>query len=256
MPVAASPSTAAASAAAQAHRSALALVATLFFMWGFLTVLNGILDPHCKAIFDLNDTRVMLIRFTFSPASFLPPAPVGKIVGWTGYQSSMVLGPGVMAAGALVFLPAAGMTVLHVFHNPYVTVPGPPEGASSRLNPSHGARRPDRLPPFRIRLGQDAVPRLRRHPLRARYRPLLRRRGLHRRFSGQFLPAAGYRRAGRTDRRALRLLLLVGRHGGALRGRMAHAPHPRRPHRHPPGTCHPGALPSLRRLLCAPRMPV
>lgn len=151
MPIATSPSSAAVSAATQTHRSALALVTTLFFMWGFLTVLNDILVPHFKAIFDLNYTRVMLIQFTFFSAYFLLSAPVGKIVGRIGYQPSMVLGLGVMGTGALMFLPAAGvpsyplflaalfvlaagMTVLQVSCNPYVTVLGPPEGASSRLN--------------------------------------------------------------------------------------------------------------------------
>lgn len=151
MPVSTTPSTAAVPLGTQTYRSALALVTTLFFMWGFLTVLNDILVPHFKAIFDLNYTRVMLIQFTFFSAYFVLSVPVGRIVGWIGYQSSMVLGLGVMGTGALMFLPAAGvpsyplflaalfvlaagMTVLQVSCNPYVTVLGPPEGASSRLN--------------------------------------------------------------------------------------------------------------------------
>lgn len=151
MPATTNSSVGAVSTKTQTHRSALALVTTLFFMWGFLTVLNDILVPHFKAIFDLNYRRVMLIQFTFFSAYFLLSAPVGRIVGWIGYQSSMVLGLGVMGTGALMFLPAAGvpsyplflaalfvlaagMTVLQVSCNPYVTVLGPPEGASSRLN--------------------------------------------------------------------------------------------------------------------------
>jgi FHS family L-fucose permease-like MFS transporter len=135
----------------QPNQSALALVTSLFFMWGFLTVLNDILVPHFKAIFDLNYTRVMLIQFTFFMAYFLLSVPVGKIVGWIGYQRSMVLGLGIAGLGALLFLPAAeapsytlflaalfvlaaGMTVLQVSCNPYVAVLGPPHTASSRLN--------------------------------------------------------------------------------------------------------------------------
>ncbi len=142
---------AAATPGQQTYRSALALVTTLFFMWGFLTVLNDILVPHFKAIFDLDYTRVMLIQFTFFSAYFVLSVPVGRMVGWIGYQAAMVLGLGVMGTGALMFLPAAGapsyplflaalfvlaagMTVLQVSCNPYVTVLGPPEGASSRLN--------------------------------------------------------------------------------------------------------------------------
>ncbi len=133
------------------NRSAMAMVTTLFFMWGFLTVLNDILVPHFKALFDLTYTRVMLIQFTFFMAYFILSLPAGKIVGAIGYQRSMVVGLLTMALGALMFLPAAsmvsyplfltalfvlaaGMTVLQVSSNPYVTVLGPPATASSRLN--------------------------------------------------------------------------------------------------------------------------
>lgn len=132
-------------------RSALAMVTTLFFLWGFLTVLNDILVPHFKAIFDLNYTRVMLIQFTFFMAYFLLSLPSGRIVNWIGYQHSMVVGLVTMGAGALMFLPAAsapsyalflaalfvlaaGMTLLQVCSNPYIAMLGPPETASSRLN--------------------------------------------------------------------------------------------------------------------------
>ena len=50
------------------HKVALTVVTTLFFMWGFVTVLNDVLVPHLKSIFDLNYTRVMLIQFSFFSA--------------------------------------------------------------------------------------------------------------------------------------------------------------------------------------------
>ena len=53
-------------AAPQNYGPALAVITTVFFMWGFVTVLNDILVPHLKAIFDLNYTQIMLIQFTFS----------------------------------------------------------------------------------------------------------------------------------------------------------------------------------------------
>lgn len=132
-------------------KPALAMVTTLFFMWGFLTVLNDILVPHFKAIFELNYTRVMLIQFTFFMAYFLLSLPSGWIVSRIGYQRAMVLGLLTMACGSLLFIPsaslasyelflgalfvlAAGMTVLQVSANPYVAVLGPPATASSRLN--------------------------------------------------------------------------------------------------------------------------
>jgi len=135
----------------QNYKVPLATVTTLFFMWGFLTCLNDILVPHLKPIFDLNYTRVMLIQFAFFGAYFIFSIPSAKIVDWIGYQRSMVVGLLTMGAGAFLFVPAAsvpsyplflgalivlaaGITCLQVAANPYVTVLGPPETASSRLN--------------------------------------------------------------------------------------------------------------------------
>jgi FHS family L-fucose permease-like MFS transporter len=129
----------------------LATVTTLFFMWGFLTCLNDILVPHLKSIFDLNYTKVMLIQFAFFGAYFLFSIPSARIIDWIGYQRSMVAGLLTMGVGAFLFVPAAsvpsyplflgalivlaaGITCLQVAANPYVTVLGKPETASSRLN--------------------------------------------------------------------------------------------------------------------------
>ena len=60
------------------YKAALAVVTTLFFMWGFVTVLNDILVPHLKSIFDLNYTRVMLIQFAFFSAYFVYFAVRGR----------------------------------------------------------------------------------------------------------------------------------------------------------------------------------
>lgn len=140
-----------ASAPRQTNKPALAMMSTLFFMWGFLTVLNDILVPHLKAIFDLNYFQVMLIQFAFFSSYFVFALPWGKVIDWIGYQKTMVAGLLTMAAGALLFIPAAsvpsyalflgalivlacGMTALQVAANPYVAVLGPSETASSRLN--------------------------------------------------------------------------------------------------------------------------
>jgi MFS transporter, FHS family, L-fucose permease len=129
----------------------LAIVTTLFFMWGFLTCLNDILVPHLKSIFDLSYARVMLVQFAFFSAYFLFSIPWSKIVNAIGYQKTMVVGLLTMAAGAFLFLPAAsaasyplfltalivlaaGITGLQVAANPYVVVLGKPETASSRLD--------------------------------------------------------------------------------------------------------------------------
>ena len=129
----------------------LAIVTTLFFMWGFLTCLNDILVPHLKSIFDLSYARVMLVQFAFFSAFFLFSLPWSKVVNRIGYQRTMVVGLLTMALGAFLFLPAAsvasyplfltalvvlaaGITGLQVSANPYVVVLGKPETASSRLD--------------------------------------------------------------------------------------------------------------------------
>src|SRR5712672_3891846 len=133
------------------YKSAMAMVTTLFFMWGFLTCLNDILVPHLKSIFDMSYARVMLVQFAFFSAFFLFSVPWSKVVNRIGYQRTMVVGLLTMALGAFLFLPAAsaasyplfltalvvlaaGITGLQVSANPYVVVLGSPETASSRLD--------------------------------------------------------------------------------------------------------------------------
>src|SRR5271156_7019765 len=132
-------------------KPAMAMVTTLFFMWGFLTCLNDILIPHLKSIFDLSYAKAMLIQFSFFGAYFVFALPSGKLIEWFGYKKAMVGGLLTMGVGALLFVPAAsvpsfplfltalivlaaGMTILQVSANPYVAVLGPAKTASSRLN--------------------------------------------------------------------------------------------------------------------------
>src|ERR1700729_2762482 len=132
-------------------KPAMAMVTTLFFMWGFLTCLNDILIPHLKAIFDLSYAKAMLIQFSFFGAYFVFALPSGKLIEWFGYKKAMVGGLLMMGLGALRFVPAAsapsfplfltaliilaaGITILQVSANPYVAVLGPEKTASSRLN--------------------------------------------------------------------------------------------------------------------------
>ncbi len=136
---------------ARSYSGPLAMVTTLFFMWGFLTCLNDILVPHLKSIFELNYAEVMLIQFCFFSAYFVFSIPSGKIIERIGYQKMMVAGLFTMGLGALLFIPAAsvpsfplflaaliilaaGITALQVSANPYVAVLGPARTASSRLN--------------------------------------------------------------------------------------------------------------------------
>src|SRR5882762_11913798 len=91
----------------QTYRAALAMVTILFFFWGFVTVLNDILVPHLKAIFDLNYAKVMLIQFAFFSAYFIFSIPAAKVVDALGYKRTMVTGLLTMGVGALLFIPAA-----------------------------------------------------------------------------------------------------------------------------------------------------
>lgn len=133
------------------YRSALTLLASLFFMWGFITVINGTLLPHLRSVFDLSYTQTTLIESVWFIAYFFASIPSAKLIERIGYQRSMVVGLALMAAGALMMVPAArlpsygvtlfalfviasGITLLQVAANPYFAVVGSPETASSRLN--------------------------------------------------------------------------------------------------------------------------
>jgi FHS family L-fucose permease-like MFS transporter len=133
------------------HGRALAIVTTLFFMWGFLTALNDSLIPHLKQIFDLNYAQAMFVQLAFFGSYFVFSIPSAKLIEAIGYKRTMVVGLAVMAFGVFLFLPAAsvpsypfflaaqiilaaGVTALQVAANPYVTVLGPANTASSRLN--------------------------------------------------------------------------------------------------------------------------
>src|SRR3984885_915160 len=143
--------TATAPGTGQSYGAALATVTTLFFMWGFLTCLNDILVPHLKSIFDLNYKQSQFIQLAFFGAYFVFSFHASKLVDWIGYQKSMVVGLVTAGIGAFLFVPAAlvpsyplflgafivlaaGITCLQVAANPYVTVLGKSETASSRLN--------------------------------------------------------------------------------------------------------------------------
>src|SRR5580704_17542408 len=99
--------TTAATETSSSYTAPLAVVTTLFFMWGFLTCLNDILVPHLKPIFDLNYRQVMLVQFAFFGAYFLFSIPSAKVIDWIGYQRSMVVGLLTMGVGAFLFVPAA-----------------------------------------------------------------------------------------------------------------------------------------------------
>ena len=131
---------------------------SLFFVWGFMTVFNDILIPKFKEAFDLNYFQAMLVQFAFFGAYFigsliyfvtsvLSGDPIARI----GYKNGVVIGLLISACGSGLFYPAAttasyplfltglfvigiGFAILQIAANPYVTILGPEETASSRLN--------------------------------------------------------------------------------------------------------------------------
>jgi MFS transporter, FHS family, L-fucose permease len=130
---------------------ALTLLASLFFMWGFITVINGTLLPHLRSVFELSYFQATLIESVWFIAYFFASIPSAKLIERIGYQKSLVTGLLIMAVGALgmmlaaslpsygvtllmLFVIASGITLLQVAANPYVAVIGPPETSSSRLN--------------------------------------------------------------------------------------------------------------------------
>jgi FHS family L-fucose permease-like MFS transporter len=137
--------------ATERYGAALAVLATVFFMWGFATVLNDILVPHLKAVFSLNYGQSLLIQFVFYLGYLLMSLPAAKLLERIGYKRSIIFGLLGMAVSALLFVPAAAfasfgvflialyflasaITLLQVAANPYVAVIGPTNTASSRLN--------------------------------------------------------------------------------------------------------------------------
>ena len=136
----------------------LAVLITLFFMWGFITCMNDILIPFLKKMFDLSRTESMLVQFAFFSAYFIGSLvyfrisvkkgdPINKI----GYKNGILIGLIVSGIGSLLFYPAAeyksfvlflsalfivgiGFTLLQIAANPYVAILGSTNTASSRLN--------------------------------------------------------------------------------------------------------------------------
>lgn len=128
-----------------------AIVTSLFFLWGFITVLVDSLIPRLKDVFELSYFQAGLVQFAFFLAYLLLSIPAGNILSKIGYQKGIVVGLATMGIACILFYPAAGerifglfmlayftlaggMTLLQVAANPYVAALGSESGAASRLN--------------------------------------------------------------------------------------------------------------------------
>ncbi|WP_194767684.1 sugar MFS transporter [Tamlana sp. I1] len=126
------------------------IIAGLFFIFGFVTWINGALIPFMKTINELTDAQSYLVA-SASYISFVVMAlPASYIINKIGYKKGMSVGLIIMALGALVFIPAAeartywmfltaifiqgaGMTLLQTASNPYITILGPIDSAAKRI---------------------------------------------------------------------------------------------------------------------------
>jgi FHS family L-fucose permease-like MFS transporter len=131
-------------------RGMVPLVVTLFFAWGFATVLVDTLIPKLKALFALDYAEVMLTQFSFFLAYFVVSLPAGALIARIGYVRGIVAGLLLMALGCVLFSPAAmlglypgfllalfvmasGITTLQVAANPLIAVLGSAKTSHSRL---------------------------------------------------------------------------------------------------------------------------
>jgi glucose/galactose transporter len=137
---------------ANSYTYSLFIIGTLFFIFGFVTWLNGTLIPFLKLACDLQtDAQALLVTFAFYMAYFFLAIPSSYILSRTGFKKGMALGLLVMAGGALLFIPAAysrsfgvfltglfvqgmGLSLLQTASNPYISIIGPIESAASRIS--------------------------------------------------------------------------------------------------------------------------
>ncbi len=127
------------------------ILGALFFIFGFVTWLNGTLIPYLKIACELNTFQALFVAFAFYISYFFTALPSSWILQKTGFKKGMMLGLLVMAAGALVFIPAAntrtyglfltglfvigtGLSILQTASNPYITIVGPIESAARRIS--------------------------------------------------------------------------------------------------------------------------
>src|SRR3954463_3481197 len=81
---------------AASHRPALALLATLFFMWGFISVINNTLLPHLRSVFELNYLQTTLIESTWFIGYLVASTPAAILIERIGYQRALTFGLAVM----------------------------------------------------------------------------------------------------------------------------------------------------------------
>lgn len=128
----------------------LVILGILFFVFGFITWVNGILVPYFKICLELTNSEAFLVTSASYAAYFFMAIPSAYVLKWTGYKKGMVLGLIIMGVGTVIFVPAAyhrtyflflsglfitgtGLALLQTAANPYVAIVGPVESTAQRI---------------------------------------------------------------------------------------------------------------------------
>ena len=130
---------------------AVSVIGIFFFLFGFVTWLNGILIPFLRTACELTDFEAYFVTFAFYISYLVMALPSAVLLKKTGFKKGMSIGLWIMAIGALIFIPAAmtrtfslfllglfvvgtGLALLQTASNPYITILGPPETAAKRIS--------------------------------------------------------------------------------------------------------------------------
>jgi len=136
---------------AQSSVIPMVVIGILFFIFGFVTWLNGSLIPFLKIICELNEFQALFVTFAFYIAYTVMALPMSFLLNRSGYKNGMAIGLGIMVIGSLAFIPAAqsanfalflvalfilgtGLTILQTASNPYVVKIGPESSAAMRIS--------------------------------------------------------------------------------------------------------------------------
>src|SRR4030043_1428774 len=129
----------------------ITIIGLFFFIFGFLTWLNGILIPFLRTACELNDFEAYFVTFAFYISYFVMALPSSAVLKKTGFKNGMAIGLWIRAVGSLIFIPAAltrtfslfltglfvegtGLALLQTASNPYITIIGPRESAAKRIS--------------------------------------------------------------------------------------------------------------------------
>ncbi len=129
----------------------ISIIGLLFFIFGFVTWLNGILIPYLQIACELTNFQALFVAFAFYISYTVMALPSSWILKKTGFKNGMMVGLLVMAVGTIIFVPAAqtriygifliglfimgtGLAILQTASNPYITIIGPRESAAKRIS--------------------------------------------------------------------------------------------------------------------------